>query len=41
MPETKKLGFIGCGLMGQGMEKNLLKQGHAMYHFRPTWEPGH
>lgn len=33
MSETKKLGFIGCGLMGHGMAKNLLMQGHAMTIF--------
>ncbi len=27
---TRKLGFIGVGMMGHGLAKNLLKQGHAM-----------
>ena len=26
----KKLGFIGLGLMGHGMARNLLKKGHAL-----------
>ena len=26
----KKIGFIGLGLMGHGMAKNLLKKGHAL-----------
>lgn len=30
MVERKKLGFIGVGLMGHGLAKNLMKQGHAM-----------
>ena len=25
-----KIGFIGLGLMGHGMAKNLLKKGHAL-----------
>ena len=30
-PETKlRIGFIGLGLMGHGMAKNLLKKGHAL-----------
>ena len=28
MIELKKIGFIGIGLMGQGMSKNLLKAGY-------------
>jgi 3-hydroxyisobutyrate dehydrogenase len=28
--ETKKLGFIGVGMMGHGLAKNLVKRGHAM-----------
>lgn len=30
MVEKKELGFIGVGLMGHGLAKNLMKQGHAM-----------
>ena len=30
MLDKRNLGFIGVGLMGHGMAKNLLKQGHAM-----------
>ena len=30
MSEMRRLGFIGVGMMGHGMAKNLLKQGHAM-----------
>jgi 3-hydroxyisobutyrate dehydrogenase-like beta-hydroxyacid dehydrogenase len=30
MSGKRKLGFIGVGLMGHGLAKNLLKQGHAM-----------
>lgn len=30
MTEKKKLGFIGVGLMGHGLAKNLMKQGHTM-----------
>jgi 3-hydroxyisobutyrate dehydrogenase-like beta-hydroxyacid dehydrogenase len=30
MVERKKLGFIGVGLMGHGLAKNLMKQGHEM-----------
>jgi 3-hydroxyisobutyrate dehydrogenase-like beta-hydroxyacid dehydrogenase len=30
MVERKKLGFIGVGLMGHGLAKNLMKQGHGM-----------
>ncbi|HKU47290.1 MAG TPA: NAD(P)-binding domain-containing protein, partial [Burkholderiales bacterium] len=26
----KKIGFIGLGLMGHGMAKNLLKKGHPL-----------
>lgn len=29
----KKIGFIGLGLMGHGMAKNLLKKGHALSFF--------
>jgi 3-hydroxyisobutyrate dehydrogenase-like beta-hydroxyacid dehydrogenase len=28
--ESRKLGFIGVGMMGHGLAKNLMKQGHAM-----------
>ena len=27
---TEKLGFIGLGIMGQGMATNLLKAGHSL-----------
>ena len=30
MPEKRRLGFIGVGMMGHGLAKNLLKQGHHM-----------
>lgn len=30
MSGKRKLGFIGVGLMGHGLAKNLLKQGHTM-----------
>jgi 3-hydroxyisobutyrate dehydrogenase-like beta-hydroxyacid dehydrogenase len=30
MVEKMKLGFIGVGLMGHGLAKNLMKQGHEM-----------
>ena len=30
MTEKMKLGFIGVGLMGHGLAKNLMKQGHGM-----------
>ena len=30
MTEKMKLGFIGVGLMGHGLAKNLMKQGHTM-----------
>lgn len=30
MTAKKKLGFIGVGLMGHGLAKNLMKQGHSM-----------
>jgi len=30
MTNPKKLGFIGVGLMGHGLAKNLMKQGHSM-----------
>lgn len=30
MTDKKKLGFIGVGLMGHGLAKNLMKQGHSM-----------
>jgi 3-hydroxyisobutyrate dehydrogenase-like beta-hydroxyacid dehydrogenase len=30
MSERKNLGFIGVGLMGHGLAKNLMKHGHAM-----------
>jgi 3-hydroxyisobutyrate dehydrogenase-like beta-hydroxyacid dehydrogenase len=30
MSDKRKLGFIGVGLMGHGLSKNLLKHGHAM-----------
>ncbi len=30
MAEQKKLGFIGVGLMGHGLAKNLIKHGHSM-----------
>ncbi len=30
MANNRKLGFIGVGMMGHGLAKNLLKQGHAM-----------
>ncbi len=30
MATNRKLGFIGVGMMGHGLAKNLLKQGHAM-----------
>lgn len=30
MSDKRKLGFIGVGLMGHGLAKNLLKHGHAM-----------
>jgi 3-hydroxyisobutyrate dehydrogenase-like beta-hydroxyacid dehydrogenase len=30
MSDKRKLGFIGVGLMGHGLAKNLLKHGHSM-----------
>jgi len=30
MTGKRKLGFIGVGLMGHGLAKNLMKQGHSM-----------
>ena len=30
MSEQRRLGFIGVGMMGHGLAKNLMKQGHAM-----------
>lgn len=30
MSTTHKIGLIGCGLMGHGLAKNLLKAGHAL-----------
>ena len=30
MTDKRKLGFIGVGLMGHGLAKNLLKHGHSM-----------
>lgn len=30
MTDKKELGFIGVGLMGHGLAKNLMKQGHSM-----------
>ena len=27
---TQKIGFIGIGMMGHGMAKNLLAKGHAL-----------
>jgi 3-hydroxyisobutyrate dehydrogenase-like beta-hydroxyacid dehydrogenase len=30
MTEKRRLGFIGVGLMGHGLAKNLIKQGHEM-----------
>lgn len=31
MSETKDIGFIGLGLMGHGMAKNLIEKGHRLY----------
>ncbi len=30
MTKTRKLGFIGVGMMGHGLAKNLMMQGHSM-----------
>ena len=35
MAEKQKVGFIGVGLMGHGMAKNILEQGY------PLWVMGH
>jgi len=33
MSEAKKIGFIGCCLMGHGMAKNLIKGGNMLTIF--------
>src|SRR3989338_1010397 len=36
MPEQKKVGFIGLGIMGFPMAENLLKAGYALTVFNRT-----
>lgn len=36
IPSTKKFGFLGLGIMGGGMVKNLLNSGHTVYVWNRT-----
>lgn len=36
VPSTKKFGFLGLGIMGGGMVKNLLNSGHIVYVWNRT-----